>query len=71
VGGRRPSRSGSRSKANERLQLEFDPFISKSILLFSRARATKLVYIFSFINNRVLRVIVYNTVLDNSYDNIL
>jgi hypothetical protein len=54
VGGRN-DRVGPRrrSKANVRLRLEFDPLLTKSILLLSRARATKLVYIFSFINNRV------------------
>jgi hypothetical protein len=56
---------------NERLQLRLTPLSKKYTLVFSRTRATKLVYIFSFINNGVLRVISNNTVLDNSYDNIL
>jgi hypothetical protein len=42
----------------------------KCILVFSRARGLTYVTLF-FINNRVLRVISYNTVLENLYDNIL
>jgi hypothetical protein len=44
---------------------------AKSILLLFRARAGSTVYIFFFYINRVRGLKLYNTVLENLYENIL